>query len=177
MRRRQRTAVYGGSFDPVTKGHEWVIEETLELFDKLHIVVGVNATKKPMFDLNTRQELIESVCGLYGKRVVVQGLPPNMFLVNFAKMVGATHLIRGIRNATDLEAERLMRQVNHRICPSVRTLFLHTPKEFEEVSSSMVKSLMGIDGWDDLAYEYVAPCVVGCLREMLQARTPNRLKL
>lgn len=158
----RRVAVYGGSFDPVTRGHEWVIEEALTLFDTLHVVVCPNSTKKPMFDHRTRMDFIEEVCKKYGKRVQVHYLT-GLYLATFASRLKASHLVRGIRNASDLEVEKLLRQVNAKICPGVRTLFLHTPKEFEEVSSSMVKSLMGFLGWVDVVREYVSPIVVDAL--------------
>lgn len=160
----KRVAVYGGSFDPITKGHEWVISEALTLFDKLYVTVCPNPNKKAMFTLHERSELIQKVCSCYGKKVEVV-IRRGVYLVNFAEESKATHLVRGIRNASDLEVERLMRQVNTRINPKVRTLFLHTPKEFEEVSSSMVKSLMGILGWEEVIREYVSPDVADALVE------------
>lgn len=159
MSMKKRVAMYGGSFDPITKGHEWVIEEALSLFDKLYVVVCPNSSKTPMFDLAERQELVEKVCRGYGKNVVVESMT-GLYLVEYAFRRGATHLIRGIRNASDLEAEKLMRQVNANIRLDVKTLFLHTPKEFEEVSSSMVKSLLGLEGWVDVVEEYVSHEVV-----------------
>lgn len=158
----KRIAVYGGSFDPITKGHEWLIEEALSLFDELHVVVAKNSAKSAMFDIPTRIAQVKEVCGHHGDSVFVHALG-NVFLVDYASSIGASHLIRGIRSVSDLEAERLIRQVNANINPGIKTLFLHPPKEFEEVSSSMVRSLIGIDQWVGVATKYVSPCVLKAL--------------
>lgn len=142
----KRIGIYAGSFDPPTKGHMWMIEQGAELFDELVVVLGVNPDKKCFL---SEQQRIDALRGM-----LVNG-PANVrvekmqggFLVDFAKRLGATHLLRGIRNTIDFEYEKSMDRMNARMEPGIRTVYLMPPPELEEISSSFVRGFVGVQGW------------------------------
>ncbi len=150
-----RTAVYAGTFDPLTVGHAWMIQEGVTLFDRLIVAIGTNPDKKCWFSLEDRLEMLR------------QSVPSNVevthfsnqYLVTYARSVGAQFILRGIRSATDYEYERGMRHVNHDLGPEVTTVFLMPPRSISEVSSSLVRGLVGPAGWEPLVQGYVPPSV------------------
>lgn len=153
----KRTAVYAGSFDPVTAGHMYLIREAARLFDRLIVAIGTNPGKHYTFSVDERHELLARC---------VRGIPnvaidrfSNDFLVEYAKRVKARYIVRGIRNAHDYEYERTMRQVNGDINPAVTTVFLMPPRELAELSSSFVKGLVGPKGWEKVVKDYLPPPV------------------
>ena len=122
-----------------------------------------NPDKRYAFDYEKRIKLVQAVCERTGGEVVWIG---SRFLVDYAQQVNASHLLRGIRNATDAEYERAMRNVNGDHAPRVQTVFLMPPRELCEVSSSMVKGLVGPEGWEKVAERYVPAATLQALREM-----------
>lgn len=158
-------AVYAGSFDPVTNGHMAVILRAAAIFDELVIAVGHNPDKKHTFSVEKRVELIQNTLQMgfaawpTGKplvNVTVTSFDANQFLVNYAREIKATHIVRGLRNSQDFEAERTFFNIGRNIQysqlgmsdqPIVETVYIITPKELEETSSSMVKKLCGPEGW------------------------------
>ena len=150
-----KTAIYAGSFDPITYGHLWIIKQTSLLFGKLIIVIGGNSKKTYMIDLNTRVELIRDAVRDYAN-IEIQILD-NQFLINFALSLNVKYLIRGIRNVNDYEYEKKMRYINEDICEQIQTIFLIPPREYAEISSSTIKSLIGIDGWENHVSKYIPP--------------------
>ena len=95
----------------------------------------------------------------------------KLFLVDYAQMVGANYIVRGIRTASDYEFERTMRYVNSDLHPDITTLFLLPPREFAEVSSTMVKGLVGPKGWEAVIRQYVP----GAVHDRFLQRTPSKL--
>lgn len=146
-------AVYGGSFDPITNGHVWMIEQAAKVFDEVWIAIAHNPDKKYTFTLEERVAMIKM---LYGDRVPFEiAWIGNSYLVDYAQQVHATHLLRGIRGAADAEYERGMRNINGDLHPNVQTVFLMPPRELCEVSSSMVKGMVGPEGWEKAVARYV----------------------
>jgi pantetheine-phosphate adenylyltransferase len=152
-----KRAVYAGSFDPVTNGHLWMIERGYDLFDEMIVAIGVNPDKQATFNVQEREEML---------REVTQHLPElkvssfeNQFLVNYARSVGANYILRGIRNPSDYEFERTMRYINADLVPEVSTVFLMPPRSIAEVSSTMIKGLVGPEGWEEILKKYVPPAV------------------
>ena len=143
-------AVYAGSFDPITNGHLWVVDQASKIFDNLSIALGVNPNKKPTFTLHERKEQIKDSLLHMGLFANVDYFE-NKFLINYAREIGATHIIRGIRNIQDFEFERLMLNVNSDIQATkeiqVQTVYFIPPRALAETSSSAVKALVGPDGW------------------------------
>ncbi len=149
----KRKAVYAGSFDPVTNGHLWMIEQGARLFDELVVAIGVNPDKKYTFSLEERLRVLRSAVQEI-ERVSVDSFE-NQYLVNYARRIGAGFILRGIRDARDFEFERGMRHVNQDLQPEIATVFLMPPRAISEVSSSLVKGLIGPDGWRDIVRGYV----------------------
>jgi pantetheine-phosphate adenylyltransferase len=166
-----KIGVYAGSFDPITKGHLAVIKQALNVVDRLHIGVAVNPGKSGMFSPAERLNLIdaaleEDLPGVGEDRVVVHYLSDNL-VVSFARLVDATILIRGIRNGADYAYERSVAAINKKLEPTIETIFLPTPAEYEEVSSSTVKGLLQFQGGVQAAREFVTPIVLEALRDKI----------
>lgn len=149
--------IYAGSYDPPTNGHLWMFKQGIRLFDTFFIAVGENAHKKYSFTLKERVEMIEELC-IDQKSVKVVTIE-NKFLVKYAESVNADYIFRGIRNEGDYTYERGMRYVNSNMNGTIQTLFMMSPRDLVEVSSSLVKGLVGADGWEEIIQEYVPPTV------------------
>ncbi|EEG10574.1 pantetheine-phosphate adenylyltransferase [Pseudogulbenkiania ferrooxidans] len=163
-KRKLKRAVYAGSFDPVTNGHLWIIRKAVELFDEVIVAIGVNPDKHCSFSVEERLEMLLAVTQEFPNlRVEVF---ENQFLVNYAQSVGANYIIRGIRTASDYEYERTMRYINTDLHPDITTIFLLPPREYAEVSSTMVKGLVGPQGWELVIRQYLPEPVCLKLVEM-----------
>ncbi|HNV71956.1 MAG TPA: pantetheine-phosphate adenylyltransferase, partial [Candidatus Ozemobacteraceae bacterium] len=127
-----RKAVYAGSFDPVTHGHLWMIEQGARMFDELIVAIGVNPDKKYTFSLEERLRVLRASVSGY-ERVTVDAFE-NQYLVNYARRIGAAFILRGIRDAHDFEFERGMRHINQDLQPEISTVFLMPPRAIAEVS-------------------------------------------
>lgn len=150
---RKRLGVYAGSFDPLTVGHSWMIEQGVSLFDQLVVAVGVNPEKRCTFSLDSRLEMLRESTRQF-RNVKVTSFT-NRYLIRYAESVGATHILRGIRSAADYEFERTMRNINGDFDDGICTVFLMPPRDIAEVSSSMVKGLIGPAGWQRIVHKYV----------------------
>lgn len=148
-----RIGVYAGSFDPLTIGHVWMIEQGARLFDRLIVAVGVNPDKKPSFPLDERLGMLRESTGSFPKVSVATF--SNRYLIHYAESIGATHILRGIRSESDYEFERTMRNINGDLDSHICTVFLMPPRGIAEVSSSMVKGLIGPIGWKAIVRKYV----------------------
>lgn len=157
------TAVYAGSFDPLTNGHLWMIEQGACLFNKLIVAVGTNPDKHYTYSLEQRLYMLRKA--VEGKQNIEVAHFHNRFLVDFAKERHAAYIMRGIRSSTDYEYERLMRHINNDMAPSVTTFFLMPPRDIAELSSSMVKGLIGPVGWEAQVHRYVPEHVFTMLLE------------
>ncbi|WP_246542795.1 pantetheine-phosphate adenylyltransferase [Paludibacterium yongneupense] len=141
-----------------------MIREAVELFDELIVAVGVNPDKHCTFSVDERIDMLNAVTRGFDKLRV--DMFENQFLVNYAQSVGANYIIRGIRTASDYEYERAMRYVNSDLFPDITTLFLLPPREYAEVSSTMVKGLVGPRGWETVIRQYVPEPVSRKLLQM-----------
>jgi pantetheine-phosphate adenylyltransferase len=133
------SAVFPGSFDPITRGHESVIIRALPLFDKVFIAVGVNAEKKSFFNLNQRMEWIGMVFKNFPQVSVIkyEGLT-----VDLCKKLGSKYLLRGLRTSADFEFERSIGQINKKLYPEIETVFFLTAPEYSMVNSSIVRDIL-----------------------------------
>lgn len=156
--------VYAGSFDPLTNGHLWMIRAGAALFDRFVVLVGDNPDKRYTFSTSARLGFVKAV-SLDGA-LFKSGLVGNAFLADVAAKMGATHLLRGVRSSADFEYERGMRNVNGDRAPGLTTVLLCPPRDLCEVSSSMVKGLVGPEGWRDLVAKYVPPATLAALEDM-----------
>ena len=149
-----KTAIYPGSFDPVTSGHLNIIRRAANIFDKLIVCVMVNAGKNPMFTQDERVELIRRVTGDL-PNVEVDG--SNELLAEYARRRGSCVVVKGLRAGSDFETEFQMALVNRRINPDLDTMFLTADSQYMYLSSSMVKELgtYGVDLADFLPGEII----------------------
>jgi pantetheine-phosphate adenylyltransferase len=139
----KRTAVYGGSFDPITNGHQDIIERAAKHFDNLIVGIGINSSKNEYLIPGDRKRLVEAVCK-HIPNVTVQFFPG--LLVNFCKEVEANVIIRGLRSVSDFEYELLIANTNKEQNKDIETLFLVADPIYSFVSSSMVKELFKYGG-------------------------------
>src|SRR5215510_6124722 len=130
-----------------------MIREGVRLFDRLVVAVGVNPDKKSAFTVEERIAMLrEAVSDL--TRVSIASFS-NRYLIHYAESVGATHILRGIRSETDYEYERTMRNINGDLNGKLCTVFLMPPRAIAELSSSMVRGLIGPRGWKKIVRSYV----------------------
>jgi pantetheine-phosphate adenylyltransferase len=162
MKIQNRIAVYAGTFDPVTLGHLWMIRTGSSLFDKLIVAVGTNPDKKCYFSLEDRITMLqESIVGY--KNVTVDQYT-DTFLFKYAESLGAKFVLRGIRSPTDYEYEKSLTYVNRYLNSKIVTVFLLPPRELVEISSSVVRGLIGPEGWEKVVSKYVPSCVLERLK-------------
>ena len=140
-----------------------MIQEGVRLFEHLIVAVGINPEKKSTFSLEDRLAMLRESCRPFSNVEVASF--SNLYLIDYAKSVGATHILRGIRSAGDYEFERTMRNINGDLDPKICTVFLIPPRDIAEVSSSMVKGLIGPTGWRKIVRNYVPAPVY---RQLLQ---------
>jgi len=134
----KNTAIFPGSFDPITLGHVSVVRRAIPLFDSIIIAIGLNAEKKNMFSIKERRTWVEAVFE-NDPSVMVQiyeGLT-----VDFCNKVDARFILRGLRTAADFEFERGIGQVNRKLSPNIDTVFLLTEPEYTPISSSIVRDV------------------------------------
>ena len=164
----KRVGVYAGSFDPLTIGHLWMIRQGVLLFDRLIVGLGTNPEKRYTFTTEERMRLLQESLKSF-KNISVASFS-NRYLIEFAQSVGATHVLRGIRSESDYEYERTMRHINGDLDGAICTVFLMPPRDIAEVSSSMVKSLVGPQGWQKVVRKYVPEPVYQCLLGLQEDR-------
>ena len=133
----KRIAVYPGSFDPITKGHEDLIRRSLQFADQLIVAVAVNVAKQPLFSLDERVKLIKTA--VTDTRVEVQSF--DGLLAEFAKQVGAAVIVRGLRAISDFEYEFQMALMNRNLAPGIETVFLVPAFDLTYLSSSLVREV------------------------------------
>lgn len=155
LRRRANCAVYAGTFDPYTNGHDHIVRQAIPLFDSLTIAIGVNPAKKTKFSLADRLFMLQQAVGDYKATKIEVATFDNKYLVNYAAEIGAQFIIRGLRNSADFEYELSMAQINKKLNPEIRTVFLMADRKYADVSSSMVKSLIGPTGWQAAVKNYI----------------------
>ncbi len=148
-----RIAVYAGSFDPPTNGHLWMIQRGLEMFDRLIVAIGSNPAKSYSFSVEERLSMLRASVPDSDRLEIAHF--DNRYLVDYAKKKDAVYILRGIRSPGDYEYERVMRHINADMAPDITTVFLMPPRDIAELSSSMIKSLTGPEGWEETVKRYV----------------------
>ena len=159
-----KTAVYPGSFDPVTLGHLDIIKRTAAMFDRVIIGVLNNSAKSPLFTVSERVELLKEVTsGL--PNVEIQSF--DGLLIDFVRCNQADVIVRGLRAITDFEYELQLAQTNRVIAPEIDTIFLTTNLKYSYLSSSIVKEIAWYNG--DIS-AFLHPYVVEKVKEKLEER-------
>jgi pantetheine-phosphate adenylyltransferase len=143
-----RVAVYAGSFDPPTNGHVDVIESAWALCDELVVAIGTHPGKTPMFSATQRASLLETV---FAGRAAAPAckLSVRMFsglAVDAARAAGASLLLRGLRDGTDLDDELRMAAMNAAIAPEIKTVFLAASPPVRHISATLVRQIAGLGG-------------------------------
>ena len=157
-----RTAVYAGSFDPITRGHEDLIKRSLQFVDRIIVAVATNVSKQALFTLDERVAFIRAAVG-DDARVDVRQF--NGLLVDFAREVGASLIIRGLRAVADFEYEFQMALMNRHLAPGLETVFMVPSLDTTHISSSLVREVARFHG--DIS-GLVHPVVADALRAKSQ---------
>lgn len=139
----KKIAVFPGSFDPFTVGHEAIVRRALSLFDEIIIAVGANALKKSFYSLATRKEMITKV---FQNEPRVRVDHYKGLTVDYCKKNGAGYLLRGLRTAADFEFERAIAQVNKAMAPDIESVFLLTIPEHTPINSTIVRDIIRSGG-------------------------------
>lgn len=138
-----RTAIYPGSFDPITKGHLDVLKRAADIFDKVIVVVSVNVNKKSFISVEDRVELIKQSCKDI-PNVEVDSF--DGLTIEYAKKRNANILIRGLRAVSDFEYEMQLSQANNALCNDIHTVFLITKPKYNFISSGTVREISLMNG-------------------------------
>ena len=139
-----KKALFPGSFDPFTIGHESIVRRALPLFDKIVIAIGYNTNKKGFFPLDDRISWIKTV--FKGENKIEVAVFENL-TVEYCSSIGAQYILRGLRTAADFEFERAIAQMNRAMHPEIESIFLLTKPEHSHVASTIVRDII-IHGGD-----------------------------
>ncbi len=139
----EKTAIFPGSFDPFTIGHESIVRRAIPMFDKIYIMIGNNTNKKSFFPVEKRVRWINKV---FEKDEKVEVRIHEGLTVDFCKAVKACYILRGIRTAADFEYERAIAQVNKQMHPEIETVFLLTLPEHTPIHSTIIRDIVSHGG-------------------------------
>lgn len=157
-------AVYPGTFDPITLGHEDLIRRAARLFGRVIVAVAVAHHKKTMFTLDERLAAVTEVVQPWGN---VQVLPFDGLVTQFARSQGASAMVRGVRSVADFDFEAQLAGMNRALVPGIESVFLTPEARYQHISSTLVREIATLKG--DVA-QFVAPSVLARLQAKLQAR-------
>jgi pantetheine-phosphate adenylyltransferase len=139
----QTTAIYPGTFDPITNGHLDLIVRASRLYHKVIVAVAVNRGKAPLFSLEERVSLVKAVVSEFSN---VEVIGFDNLLVECAKQQGANVILRGLRAVSDFEYEFQLAGMNRRLAPELETVFLTPAEQYEFISSSMIREIAQLNG-------------------------------
>ena len=138
-----KIAVFPGSFDPFTVGHESIVLRAIHLFDKIVIGIGSNTSKAPLF---TAEQRLEMISELFAGNPKIEAMYYDDLTTEFCKRVGARYMLRGLRTSSDFEYEKAIAQVNQVMLPEVESLFMLTLPEHAAINSSVVREIIRYGG-------------------------------
>ena len=139
----KRTALFPGSFDPFTAGHLNILKRALTMFDEVIVAVGINQDKRGFYSNEKRLEIIQkAVKGLDNVKVIEY----DNLTIDTCRELGIKHIVRGVRNMLDFEAERSIADANRRLAPEIETVIIPTAQEFAHISSSAVRDILKHNG-------------------------------
>lgn len=141
---RETTAVYPGTFDPITNGHLDILERSLRIFDRVIVAIATNPRKTPLFTVDERIGFISEAMGDHGDKLTFDSF--HGLLVEYCKSRGATCIVRGLRALADFEYEFQFAHMNRRLAPGLDTVFFMTDESNHYVSSSLVKEVASFGG-------------------------------
>ena len=158
-----RIALYPGSFDPITNGHLDVVRHSVSLCDRLVVAIGVHPGKKPLFSTEERLKMLDDVCGPVAAQAgcVLDAVTYDDLAVTAARKHGATIMIRGLRDGTDLDYEMQLAGMNGTMAPDVQTVFLPASPAVRPITGTLVREIAGMGG--DVS-AFVPPLVAAQLK-------------
>jgi len=139
----ERIAIFPGSFDPLTKGHESIIKRAIPLLDKIIISIGINSGKNAMFDIDQRKSWIKNTFINYP---TIEVTTYTGLTVDFCKAKNAHYILRGLRSNADFTYENGIAQMNKSLMTNIETIFLLTEPEFSHISSTIVRDIIRNNG-------------------------------
>jgi pantetheine-phosphate adenylyltransferase len=145
MSSKSRTAVYPGTFDPITNGHLDILYRSLHVFDHVIVAIAINVRKQPLFSVTERIEHIREAVGDRGAQQITYDSFEGL-LIHYCQARGATCIVRGLRAMADFEYEFQFAHMNRRLAPEVDTMFFMTDERNHYVSSSLVKEVASFGG-------------------------------
>ena len=146
--KKLRVGLYPGTFDPVTNGHLDVIARAARLLDKLVVGVAISTGKGPLFTLDERVEMVQTEIARIATQngMVIEVLPYDTLLIDFARKVGASMIVRGLRAVSDFDYEFQMAGMNYRMAPDIETVFLMASENHQFIASRLVKEVAMLGG-------------------------------
>lgn len=157
--KRPTTAIYAGTFDPITNGHTDLLRRACNLFDHVILAIASNSKKNPLFSLEERIELAHQVYDDKADNLTIKGF--NTLLTDFAHKEGAGVLIRGLRAVSDFEYEFQLASMNRNLRPEIESVYLMPEEKYAFISSSLVKEVANLGG--DVS-RFVHPAVLDALK-------------
>ena len=160
-----RIAFYAGSFDPVTNGHLDVVRQAVFLCDRLIVAIGINPGKKPLFSVDERLAMIQDVFGPLAAKAgcTLEAITYDNLTVTAAQNAGATIMVRGLRDGTDLDYEMQIAGMNQTMAPDVQTVFLPASPGVRPITATLVRQIAAMGG-------NVAPFVPASVAAGLKAK-------
>ncbi|HXH99625.1 MAG TPA: pantetheine-phosphate adenylyltransferase [Sphingobacteriaceae bacterium] len=134
-----KIALFPGSFDPVTKAHVDILRRSISLFDKVIVGIGLNSTKQPFLDSKVRKKILEAV---FKDEEKIKVTTYEGLTVDYAKKIGASYIIRGIRSVSDFEYEKTIAHVNHALVPEIESIFILSKPGYSSISSTIVRDIL-----------------------------------
>ena len=164
----ERIAIYAGSFDPLTNGHLDVLKASLAVADLIYAAIGVHPGKTPLLDAETRRALLIETCGPVAKAAgtEIDCITFSDLVITAAQRAGATLLIRGLRDGTDLDYEMQMAGMNGTMAPELQTVFLPASPSVRTITATLVRQIAGMGG-------NIAPFVPAVVVPALRAKFPK----
>ena len=164
-----RTALYTGTFDPVTNGHLDVVRRACRLADRIVIAIGVHSSKTPIFSAEERAEMLRAVCGAAAEAAgaTIEVVTYSDLAITVARRHGATLIVRGLRDGTDLDYEMQMGAMNEAMAPDVETVFVPASPGVRPITATLVRQVAAMGG--DVS-PFVPPLVADKIRARFAAR-------
>jgi pantetheine-phosphate adenylyltransferase len=160
-----KTAIYPGSFDPLTFGHIDILERSVRLFDRVVIAILTNSQKAPLFTIEERLAMVREIVNPKFPNVAIEVDVFHGLLVDYARRKNAQVIVRGIRAVTDYEYELQMALMNRRLAPGIETVFMMPAENYSYLSSHLVKEIAGHGG-----------TITGLVPELVEERLKDKFK-